>query len=141
MASSNPDALLKDLSPLPAKLPLGASPAGRHSVVVSLPTLADVHAYEQGDPEARACIQLGYPRFVRHSLLCAAEGILSQDVNLRRDHSPGADPTFEVGVSACDVPLNPNVASVAAILGPQLDRIQRSTFVGDSGESASNQGV
>lgn len=41
--------------------PLSASP---HSVASSLPTLADVCGYEEGNPGVVSKIQVGYPRFV-----------------------------------------------------------------------------
>lgn len=56
-----------------ANAPLGAvwPPTSSHGVVVSLPTLADVIAYETGCPIVSAAITCGYPRFVQHSCVRA----------------------------------------------------------------------
>ena len=37
-----------------------------HSVVSNIPTMADVCAYEEKDPEVSSAMKQGYPRFVRH---------------------------------------------------------------------------
>lgn len=50
--------------------PLGHSVTGSpHSVCVSLPTLADVIAYEEKDPATLQAFQSGYPRFFRNPLI------------------------------------------------------------------------
>lgn len=55
------------LMPFSQQYPLGAQiPNSVHAVCVSLPTLSDVVAYEEGHPEARRVITAGYPRFVTH---------------------------------------------------------------------------
>lgn len=53
-----------------AAYPLGHSITGSpHSVCVSLPTLADVVAYEEKDAATLQAFQSGYPRFVRNPLI------------------------------------------------------------------------
>jgi len=48
-------------------LPLGQCiPASPHAVSCSLPTMRDVHGYEQKDPEITRQLTSGYPRFVVH---------------------------------------------------------------------------
>lgn len=50
--------------------PLGHSVNGSlHSVVVSLPTMADVIGYEEKDPRILAAMGSGYPRFFEHAFL------------------------------------------------------------------------
>lgn len=50
--------------------PLGDSVNGSlHSVVVSLPTLADVIGYEEKDPRVLKAMGSGYPRFFEHAFL------------------------------------------------------------------------
>ena len=44
-------------------------PASPHAVVSSLPTMADVHAYEQHDPRVVKALESGYPRFVEHPFI------------------------------------------------------------------------
>lgn len=47
--------------------PLGTRfPESPHAVVSSLPTMADVCGYEEGDPQVMAALRSGYPRFVQH---------------------------------------------------------------------------
>lgn len=47
--------------------PLGARfPESPHAVISSLPTMADVRGYEEGDPRVIAALKSGYPRFVQH---------------------------------------------------------------------------
>ncbi|MFU8849130.1 MAG: PLP-dependent transferase [Opitutales bacterium] len=47
--------------------PLGARfPDSPHAVISSLPTMADVCGYEEGDPEVMSALKSGYPRFVQH---------------------------------------------------------------------------
>lgn len=54
----------------PVQLPLGQRiPDSLHAVSVSLPTMADVRAYEEGDPATIAALQAGYPRFIKHPCL------------------------------------------------------------------------
>lgn len=53
-------------------IPLGEPIPGKsHSVSVSLPRMADIVGYEQGDPAVTRKIHTGYPRFVIHPLLRA----------------------------------------------------------------------
>ena len=53
--------------------PVGARiPGSQHSVVVSLPTMADVIGYEERRPETMQVVRTGYPRFIRHPFLRAA---------------------------------------------------------------------
>jgi cystathionine gamma-synthase len=57
----------------PAHHPLGeVLPSFPHGTVVSLPTLADVDAYERHDPRVWARIRAGYPRFVLNELVARA---------------------------------------------------------------------
>ncbi len=55
---------------------------------MSLPTLADVVAYEEQDPRVRQALRAGYPRFIRHPLVrelaarLAAEGRMEADAPL-----------------------------------------------------------
>ena len=44
-------------------------PASPHAVVSSLPTMADVHAYEQHEPRVVKALESGYPRFVEHTFI------------------------------------------------------------------------
>ncbi|MEC8614350.1 MAG: hypothetical protein VXY17_02960, partial [Verrucomicrobiota bacterium] len=44
-------------------------PASPHAVVSCLPTMADVHAYEQHDPRVVKALESGYPRFVEHTFI------------------------------------------------------------------------
>ena len=47
--------------------PLGATySCSPHAVINSLPTMADVHAYEKKDPRVLDALRSGYPRFVVH---------------------------------------------------------------------------
>lgn len=57
-------------------LPLGeVLPAFPHGTVVSLPTLADVDAYERGDPRVLGLLRAGYPRFVLNALVARARDL------------------------------------------------------------------
>ena len=50
--------------------PLGEPcPASPHAVVSSLPTMADVHSYEQHEPRVVKALESGYPRFVEHTFI------------------------------------------------------------------------
>lgn len=54
----------------PRSYPLGHTVTGSpHSVVVSLPTMADVIGYEEKHPETLAALKSGYPRFFAHAFL------------------------------------------------------------------------
>ena len=44
-------------------------PASPHAVVSSLPTMADVHAYEQHESRVVKALESGYPRFVEHAFI------------------------------------------------------------------------
>ncbi len=56
------------------QIPLGKRiPIGLHAVSVSLPTMADVVAYEEREPSILAKINAGYPRFVKHECLLRVE--------------------------------------------------------------------
>ena len=44
-------------------------PASPHAVISSLPTMADVHAYEQHDTRVLKALESGYPRFVEHTFI------------------------------------------------------------------------
>ena len=44
-------------------------PVSPHAVVSCLPTMADVHGYEQKKPEVMRALQSGYPRFVQQALV------------------------------------------------------------------------
>lgn len=47
--------------------PLGSRfPDSPHAVISSLPTMADVRGYEEGDPQVMGALKSGYPRFVQH---------------------------------------------------------------------------
>jgi len=51
-------------------IPMGTRiPESIHAVSVSMPTMADVIGYEEGEPGALAKIRSGYPRFVVHPFL------------------------------------------------------------------------
>jgi len=55
------------------QLPLGeVLPSHPHGTVVSLPTLADVDAYERKDARVWSRIRAGYPRFVLNALVAEA---------------------------------------------------------------------
>lgn len=127
---------------LPEHLPIGASPAGRHSVVVSLPTMADVHAYEQGDPTARACIQLGYPRFVRHSLIRMAEDLLFDSCTIcRAQAKPNADPMFScVKNESKAFDATECALSIPAVLAEPLARLSLPVEQPGSSETAGASG-
>lgn len=50
--------------------PLGARfPESPHSVISSLPTMADVRGYEEQDPRVVDALKSGYPRFVVHEFI------------------------------------------------------------------------
>ena len=54
-------------------VPLGeVLPSFPHGTVVSLPTMADVIAYERHDPTLLAQIRAGYPRFVLNAVVASA---------------------------------------------------------------------
>ena len=54
----------------PLSIPLGGRiPDSPHGVSVSLPTLRDVIAYEEKEPQTMAKVRSGYPRFVRHPFI------------------------------------------------------------------------
>ncbi len=58
------------MSGLNYNFPLGARiPDSMHSVVCSIPTVADVRGYEEKDPETLSVIKAAYPRFFRHEYL------------------------------------------------------------------------
>ena len=60
------------MTPAPRSFPLGHAITGSaHSVVVSLPTRADVVGYEEGVPAVCGEIAHGYPRFVEHRFIRA----------------------------------------------------------------------
>jgi cystathionine gamma-synthase len=44
-------------------------PNSPHAVVSSLPTMADVRGYEEGDPRVMAALRSGYPRFRVHAFI------------------------------------------------------------------------
>ena len=46
-------------------------PNSPHAVVSSLPTMADVHGYEKGEPRVLEALKSGYPRFVVHEFVQA----------------------------------------------------------------------
>ncbi len=59
--------------------PLGARiPAGTHAVVVSLPTMAAVIAYEEGCADTASLLKTGYPRFKRHPHIERAAQLLAE---------------------------------------------------------------
>jgi cystathionine gamma-synthase len=68
-----------------AHLPVGQPiPASPHAVSCSLPTMADVCGYEEGNTDVLRHVTSGYPRFVVHPLVKElAAHILSVDPNLR----------------------------------------------------------
>lgn len=50
--------------------PLGETcPKSPHAVVSSLPTMADVRGYEEGEPRVMAALKSGYPRFWVHNFI------------------------------------------------------------------------
>ena len=56
------------------QIPLGTRiPNTPHAVSVSIPTMRDVIAYEENDPETRRKMKSGYPRFVVHEYLLEIE--------------------------------------------------------------------
>lgn len=64
--------------------PVGARiPGSQHSVVVSLPTMADVIGYEERHPDTMRAVQTGYPRFIRHPFLLAAATHAAQAAGLQ----------------------------------------------------------
>jgi cystathionine gamma-synthase len=69
-------------------LPLGQRiPASEHAVSCSLPTMADVHGYEQKDPNTTRHLTSGYPRFVVHPLARELAGhFIAQSPGLRGRH-------------------------------------------------------
>ncbi len=74
------------------QFPLGTSVgASPHSVVSSLPTLADVRAYEEKEARIEAIMHVGYPRFMEHQFVgqlkefyLAREGLESRECILVR---------------------------------------------------------
>jgi len=55
-------------------IPFGTRlPDSLHAVSVSMPTMRDIIAYEEGDPATILRLKSGYPRFVRHPLLLQIE--------------------------------------------------------------------
>lgn len=94
--------------------PLGQTvPDTVHAVCCSLPTMADVRAYEEGDPQALAAIQSAYPRFVVHHYIRKVADHVAESLGLHgraialtssakgalklTDWLAGADPvTFEL---------------------------------------------
>jgi len=69
-----------------------------HSVCLSLPTMADVVAYEEKDPALMNRIQAGYPRFFTNPLISRLENVLQDDGLLE----PG-DPLLPTAASAEDL--------------------------------------
>jgi len=58
------------MSFLEQQIPLGATvPPSPHAVCTSLPTMADVIAYEEKEPATMAAVKQGYPRFLQHSFI------------------------------------------------------------------------
>lgn len=52
------------------QFPLGKPfPNSPHAVISSLPSMADVRGYEEGDPRVLNAMELGYPRFVVHAFV------------------------------------------------------------------------
>ncbi|MEO7414219.1 MAG: PLP-dependent transferase [Opitutaceae bacterium] len=65
-------------------LPLGqAIPDSPHAVSCSLPTMRDVHGYEEKDPAVTAHITSGYPRFVVHPFARRLASQLEQEHEFR----------------------------------------------------------
>lgn len=63
--------------------PLGKClPGSLHSVVCSLPTLADVYGYEEKKPEVLSKLTTGYPRFLPHPLILRAQAAVAQEMGL-----------------------------------------------------------
>ena len=55
-------------------IPFGTRlPDSLHAVSVSLPTIQDIIAYEEGDLDTIQQLKSGYPRFVRHELILKVE--------------------------------------------------------------------
>lgn len=75
VSPAHPDAL-KPLAG--ACIPGGTVTGSPHSVVVNLPTMASVHAYETKDPAFMACVRSGYPRFVMHEWIVRATDIVAR---------------------------------------------------------------
>ncbi|MDR2983089.1 MAG: PLP-dependent transferase [Puniceicoccales bacterium] len=57
-------------------------PGCEHSVIVSLPTMADVIGYEERAPETMDKVHTGYPRFVRHPFIAEAVIKLAEHAKL-----------------------------------------------------------
>lgn len=53
-----------------------------HAVCSSLPTMADVIAYEESQARILQALKAGYPRFIRHPLVLQAAQVLAQENNL-----------------------------------------------------------
>ncbi len=62
-------------------IPLGqAVPPSPHAVCCSLPTVADIIAYERGDAAVRSVIRSGYPRFVVNAAVQAVADAASSEL-------------------------------------------------------------
>lgn len=64
--------------------PLGKClPGSLHSVVCSLPTMADVYGYEEKKPEILEKLTTGYPRFLPHPLIRRVQAAIAQEKGLQ----------------------------------------------------------
>ena len=59
-----------------------ALPPSPHSIFASLPKMADILAYEEGEIETKKKMQAGYPRFVNPSYSKQLEGLINQEKGL-----------------------------------------------------------
>lgn len=86
--------------------PLGASfPESPHAVISSLPTLADVRAYEEQDPRVLDALRSAYPRFVMHRYVeqlmrfyLQREGLVGQSAVLVSGRRAADDALAQLGV-------------------------------------------
>lgn len=116
-------------------LPVGTRiPSSPHAVSVSLPTIADVIAYENKDPGTMAKIGSGYPRFVQHSYIRKVCGELRVRLSKPADTvsfvmgsiAASRDAFIQEDLGSCEVD---EIGNWALVTVPEADARMRSALV------------
>lgn len=127
---------VQQIPSFPARpLPVGARiPSSPHAVSVSLPTIADVIAYENKDPGTMAKIGSGYPRFVQHSYIRKVSDELRVRLSKPADTvsfvmgsiAAFRDALIQEDLGSCEVD---EIGDWALVTVPEADACMRSSLV------------